>query len=983
MLVCHSIGDTQVVVMRGVFMNSDLISVKVLYGVAVFLLSTALTFGASSPVANQDYIYVLENSLNNVIRVQANDSDPDMDALVTSIVTGSMNGITVLSGINLDYSPTPGFTGLDSALYQVCDPVPLCASAYAYFNVISSTDFDGDGILNSIDIDDDNDGILDVDETGDFDLDGIPDSQDLDSDNDGIYDIVEAGGVDVNNDGMVDNPADGDSDGWANTFDDTCIVQIDTTTISGNVTTASGSAGTSNATNAQGAVDGVFSNTTKTDSITLDLGDTIPAGFDVCFTIQATNTIDVGLYTSIDGVTFALRQNIVGVRNLNTYCYSFPVDARYILLINGYSGGGSRNLEVDAAVYTFELYDTTFCPTGVPLLNPDTDGDGNKNVNDLNSDNDLCNDVDEAGFTDGDLDGILGSAPVSVDAMGRVISTPDGYASVGNDVYDPFLSISCASTPVNDFDGDGIPNSTDIDDDNDGIPDVDEAADFDGDGQPDSLDLDSDNDGIFDIVEAGGVDSDNNGVADDLTDTDGDGWVSLYDTLCLLPSYTVSGGVNSYTTSGSVNQPEEILSNNSVGVRILETTPESYITVDLGDTICVGENMCFSHSGIDLGSRMRVEVSLDGVTFAQAATNGTVNAVADGYLSFTGFVCVQHTSDFRYARFGVIDLGIGARMDIDYVTYNFTKTPTCSVGTLLPDTDTDNDGNKDRNELDSDNDLCNDVIEAGFTDENGDGELGPLPLSINSFGVVSSGSDGYTGTMTAVTDNGVSTACSGALIDAINDTVYVTENIALTLCVLCNDTTKDTQIDTSSIKLTQIPTRGGTIINVLNGEILYTPTTDYFGLDSLKYCICDTTSPTAVCDTALVIIKIIPDNDNDQIDDITDVDDDNDGIYDWVETCGNGFTDFGCLSTEDPAEDSDFDGVINYMDPDYCTLNGAGVCTTVDLDVDGLPNFIDLDADGDGCNDVIEAGHSDSNGDGVILNLPTIVDGVGRVTGTP
>ena len=43
-----------------------------------------------------------------------------------------------------------------------------------------------------------------------------------------------------------------------------------------------------------------------------------------------------------------------------------------------------------------------------------------------------------------------------------------------------------------------------MDDDNDGILDTDEGeSDLDGDGIPNSFDLDSDNDGCLDVVEAG------------------------------------------------------------------------------------------------------------------------------------------------------------------------------------------------------------------------------------------------------------------------------------------------------------------------------------------------------------------------------------------------------------------------------------------------------------------------------------------------
>ncbi|WP_405384388.1 T9SS type B sorting domain-containing protein [Maribacter sp. LLG6340-A2] len=68
-----------------------------------------------------------------------------------------------------------------------------------------------------------------------------------------------------------------------------------------------------------------------------------------------------------------------------------------------------------------------------------------------------------------------------------------------------------------DFDQDGIPDQTDLDDDNDGILDSVELGDgptldSDGDGFIDSMDLDSDNDGCYDVIEAGFSDADQNGT---------------------------------------------------------------------------------------------------------------------------------------------------------------------------------------------------------------------------------------------------------------------------------------------------------------------------------------------------------------------------------------------------------------------------------------------------------------------------------------
>ncbi|MCI9844789.1 T9SS type B sorting domain-containing protein [Flavobacterium pectinovorum] len=59
-------------------------------------------------------------------------------------------------------------------------------------------------------------------------------------------------------------------------------------------------------------------------------------------------------------------------------------------------------------------------------------------------------------------------------------------------------------------------------------------------------------------------------------------------------------------------------------------------------------------------------------------------------------------------------------------------------------TDTDSDGIYNHTELDSDNDLCSDVIEAGFGDSNNDRILGAVfPPTVNKNGVVTSGT-GYT-----------------------------------------------------------------------------------------------------------------------------------------------------------------------------------------------------------------------------------------------
>ncbi|MAD98141.1 MAG: hypothetical protein CMB99_12515 [Flavobacteriaceae bacterium] len=82
---------------------------------------------------------------------------------------------------------------------------------------ICEDDFDGDGVPNILDVDDDNDGILDQTEGNgltDTDGDGFPDTKDLDADGDDCFDVIEAGFLDPNGDGVLgDLPDDVDISG--------------------------------------------------------------------------------------------------------------------------------------------------------------------------------------------------------------------------------------------------------------------------------------------------------------------------------------------------------------------------------------------------------------------------------------------------------------------------------------------------------------------------------------------------------------------------------------------------------------------------------------------------------------------------------------------------------------------------------------------------------------------------------------------------
>ena len=140
-------------------------------------------------------------------------NDQYVDIAITD--NGGLPGAWIDENGVLSIAPeTP--VGTYTLTYQVCEKQnpSNCGTSTVIIVVYTDldlTDTDGDGILNSADLDDDNDGIPDYiemknGELTDSDGDGIIDREDLDSDGDGIGDNVEAGlmNYDSNMDGMVD-----------------------------------------------------------------------------------------------------------------------------------------------------------------------------------------------------------------------------------------------------------------------------------------------------------------------------------------------------------------------------------------------------------------------------------------------------------------------------------------------------------------------------------------------------------------------------------------------------------------------------------------------------------------------------------------------------------------------------------------------------------------------------------------------------------
>ncbi|MCM4172000.1 hypothetical protein DHD32_10950 [Arenibacter sp. TNZ] len=137
--------------------------------------------------------------------------------------------------------------------------------------------------------------------------------------------------------------------------------------------------------------------------------------------------------------------------------------------------------------------------------------------------------------------------------------------------------------------------------------------------------------------------------------------------------------------------------------------------------------------------------------------------------------------------------------------------------------------------------------------------------------------------------------------------------------------------------------------------------------------------------TGVLFASALCDSDGDGVINSLDLDSDNDGIYDIVESGvldvagindanNNGIIDgaasaFGNNGLHTNIEDND----LAYTNLTY---------SIADTDVDGIYDPFEIDADNDACNDVVEAGYSDNNNDGILAALPTIVNSNGLVTGT-
>ncbi len=701
----------------------------------------------------------------------------------------------------------------------------------AVFGGLGIPDTDGDGIVDTEDLDDDNDGITDVVElatapaNGDTDGDGIPDNLDLDADNDGINDVLESGGTDTNDDGIADGV-------------------VGTTPTSNGIPATAGTGNTPPDTDNDGQPD--FQDLDSDNDTVSDL---------------------------VEGGSGAPDANDDGVAD-------------------------GPDADQDGIVDAADGDDVNFGDMNDPTL-PDTDNEGTPDYIDPDSDDATDNTVDAADGTGDDIDGTPNSG-LDADADGLVDNPADSDEDGIADVVDANIPIFGGLGTL-DTDGDGIPDTEDLDDDNDGITDVTELAsaptngDTDGDGIPDNLDLDSDNDGINDVLESGGTDADGDGMAD--------GVVGTTPTTNGIPATAGTGNTPPDTDSDGQPDFQDLDSDNDTVSDLVEggsgapdanddgvadgpdADQDGIVDAADGDDVNFGDLNDPALPNTDSDSQNTPDyIDPDSDNPAEntvGATDGTgddIDGTPNSGLDADGDGLVDNPAD-------IDDDGIADVVDDNIPVFG-------GLGTL----DTDGDGIPDTEDLDDDNDGITDVTELASAPANGDTDGDGIPDNLD----LDSDNDG----INDVLESGGTDADGDGIADGVVGTTPTTNGIPATAG------TGNTPPDTDS-----------------DGQ------PDFQDLDSDN----DTVSDLVEGGSGA------PDANNDGVADGPDAD--MDGIVDAADGDDVNFGDMN-----DPIlPDTDNEGTPDYIDPDSddATDNTVDAADGTGDDIDGTPNS-GLDADGDG-----------------------------------
>lgn len=745
-------------------------------------------------------------------------------------------------------------------------------------------DSDGDGVRNQDDLDDDNDGILDSLEGGvDNDGDGFPDNNSNDTDGDGTPDVLD---LDSDNDGILDNLEARLSREAVKALDWVPNGAIDIgVPVGGN-----------------GVADPIET-WPESGVLKFPIPDTDQDGIPDFRDLDSDND---GIYDVVEagGSDNDTDGRIDGFFDEDGKGVADIVQA-VALPIFDTDGDGQldfRDLDSDADTVPDRLE-----AGGNPSFPADSDSDGAPDYRESDSDADGIGDRQEAGdipgsLIDSDGDGIADlrdadSNPLSGGAADESVTDPDSEEQ-GSSVDQPVDQSASQDDPQNDpinvndgkpdRDADGIANQEDLDDDNDSILDSQEGiVDADGNGVADASSRDSDGDGTPD---GNDLDSDNDGILDLIeARLDAQTIATLdrvnngaIDTTVFVGANGVADSIETAPDSGEIAAP--LLDTDSDG------TPD-FMDVD-SDNDSISD--LIEAGGMDIDNDGRVD------NFIDADAKGVDDAVQANALP----------------RFDTDGDGLPDYRDLDSDGDGIPDgVERRGSGSFLP-ADTDADGAADYREQDSDNDGVPDSVEVGLNllqpdDSNGDG--------IPDFQDADTQNQGNAGPVDPVDPPEVADHDNDGQSDSID-------------------------LDDDNDGLSDIEEGNGDsdsdgVVNSLDRD------SDNDGvLDSREAFVRDPVTGN--------LTAIVADTDADSIPDYLDLDSDNDGIFDSLEANRDAISSSGRLASA--------------VDVDAFGLAAGAHDRLSDTDKDGVADMIDLDSDNDGLLDVLEAQNADSDLDGRI-----------------
>jgi hypothetical protein len=95
----------------------------------------------------------------------------------------------------------------------------------------------------------------------------------------------------------------------------------------------------------------------------------------------------------------------------------------------------------------------------------------------------------------------------------------------------------------------------------------------------------------------------------------------------------------------------------------------------------------------------------------------------------------------------------------------------------------------------------------------------------------------------------------GAVPKAVDDKTATNKNTSTVIDIVANDTDADGDLDPTSVQITQQPQHGTITVNAQTGAITYVPTTDFLGVDRIRYTVRDTASLTS--QPAQVVVAVV------------------------------------------------------------------------------------------------------------------------------